>query len=94
MGRGEPHRDNHCERLEAEIDHLEKDPQTANKELREMLDLKEELAPELERLKVLVATASTLPRTPYHLPHNSCLKPAKAPLITIGNSGSKRRSPR
>lgn len=67
VGRGEPHRNNHCERLEAEIDHLEKDLQTANKELREMLNFKEELAPELERLKVLVATTSPYPapRTTY-----------------------------
>lgn len=65
--RGEPHRDNHCERLEAEIDQLEKDLQTANKNLREMLNLKEELAPELDRLKVLVTLLQLypVPRTTY-----------------------------
>ena len=49
---GERHRDNHCEHLEAEIDFVTKDLQTANKELRELMALKERLVPEFEGLKV------------------------------------------
>lgn len=44
--------DNHCEHLEAEIDRVTKELEAAAKKLRELAALKEQLSPELERLKV------------------------------------------
>lgn len=49
---GEPYMDNHCEHLEAEIDRVTKELEAAAKKLRELSILKEQLSPELERLKV------------------------------------------
>lgn len=49
---GEPYMDNHCEHLEAEIDRATKELEAAAKKLRELSSLKEQLSPELERLKV------------------------------------------
>lgn len=44
--------DNHCENLEAEIDRATKELEVAAKKLHELSALKEQLSPELERLKV------------------------------------------
>lgn len=49
---GEPYRDNHCEHLEAEIDEVTRELEGATKELRELSTVKDELSPELERLRV------------------------------------------
>ena len=52
MELGEPYKDNHCDHLEAEIDLVTRELEAAAKKLRELSTLKEQLLPELERLKV------------------------------------------
>lgn len=49
---GEPYKDNHCEQLEAEIELVTRELEVAAKKLRELSALKEQLSPELERLRV------------------------------------------
>lgn len=48
---GEPYRDNHCDHLEEEIDRTTAELEGAKKKLRDLSSAKEELAPELDRLK-------------------------------------------
>lgn len=49
---GEPYKDNHCDHLETEIDQVTRELEAVAKKLRELSTLKEQLLPELERLKV------------------------------------------
>lgn len=72
MELGEPYRDNHCEHLKAEIDRVTKELEAAVKKLRELSALKEQLSPELERLRV---SELQLLRPCLSLPHMSEVSP-------------------
>lgn len=67
---GEPYKDNHCEHLEAEIVQVARELEAAAKKLRELSALKEQLLPELERLKVGGRRCRSAPFTVRAVPTN------------------------
>lgn len=64
MELGEPYKDNHCQHLEAEIGQVTRELEAAAKKLRELSALKEQLLPELVRLKVSARSCRPPPFLP------------------------------